>query len=117
MNTNSMLSIVDILVIGCGMYVIYLCLEMKKTGKIKANMLLPKGLDPKRCKDPAGYIKTIGIKQLLLGVLAFGCGLAGLLQDYGGYVNSVVYLSCLLVFFIYAIWYAVYIKKVIRKFW
>lgn len=118
MDTSSLFSLVDMVVVACGVYVIYLCLEMKTTGKIKQNMLMPKGLDVMRCKDVQGYIQAIAMKQLVLGVLAFGCGILGLLQDFGvGFVNSAIYLSFLLVFAVYVVWYTIYMKKVIRKFW
>lgn len=118
MDMSSIFSFVDMLVVACGAYVIYLSLEMKQTGKVKQNMLLPKGLDVNRCKDTAGYVKAIAMKQLVLGVFALVCGLAGLLQDFvGGFTNSVIYMSLLLAFAAYAVWYTIYMKKVIRKFW
>ncbi len=118
MDTSTLFSFIDVLVVACGAYVIYLCVQMKQTGVLKENMLLPKGLPVKRCKDPAGYIKAIAMKQLMLGVLAIICGLIGLLQDFvGGFINSVVYLSFLAVFAAYAVWYTIYMKKTIRKFW
>ncbi len=117
MNVNSMFSLVDMLVVGCGLYVIYLCMEMKTKGKIRETMLLPRGLKVKNCKDVAEYIRRTWLKQLILGLLALGCGVAGLLQDLAGIVNSVVYLLCLLVFILYAVWYTTYMKKVIRKLW
>lgn len=114
---NSMFSFIDILVAGCGLYVIYLYIEMKKTRKIRESMLLPKGLDVKKCKDVDAYIQQIGPKQLVLGIIALVCGVAGLLQDFTGILNYYVYLAVLLVFFIYAVWYTVYMKKVIKKLW
>lgn len=118
MDMGSMFSLVDMVVVACGVYVIFLCLEMKLTGKLKQNMLMPKGLDVKRCRDVEGYIRTIVMKQLLLGVFAIGCGILGLLQDFGvGPVNSAVYLSSILAFAVYAVWYSFYMKKVVRKFW
>ncbi len=114
---NSMFSFIDIVVVGCGLYVIYLYIEMKKTGKIRESMLLPKGLDVKKCKDVDGYIRQIGPKQLILGIIALLCGVAGLLQDFTGILNYYVYLATLVVFFVYAVWYTVFMKKVIKKFW
>ncbi len=117
MDMGSMFSLVDMLVVACGLYVIYLCIDMMRTREVKQNMLLPKGLDAKKCKDVEGYIHQLAPKQLVLGILALVCGVAGLLQDLAGLVNAYVYMGALILFFIYAVWYAVYMKKVIRKFW
>ncbi len=118
MDTNTMFSFVDMIVVACGVYVIYLCVEMKLSGKLKQNMLMPRGYDVTKCKDTAGYIRTIAVKQMLLGVFALVCGAVGLLQDFGvGFVKSPVYLLTLLAFVIYAVWYTRYMKKVLRKFW
>ena len=112
-----MLSMIDFVIIACGGYVIYLCLAMKSTGKLKENMLMPKGLDLKRCKDTAGFIRAIAMKQFWLGIVAIVCGIVGLLQDYGVITNSAVYMLFLLVFAAYAVWYAVYMKKAVKRFW
>ena len=114
---NSMFSFIDIVVVGCGLYVIYLYIEMRNTGKIRESMLLPKGLDVKKCKDADGYIRQAGPKQLVLGIIALLCGVAGLLQDFTGILNYYVYLATLVVFFAYAVWYTVFMKKLIKKFW
>lgn len=116
MNASPMFSLIDFVIAGCGLYVIYLYVDMKRTGKIRESMLLPKGLNVKRCKDVDGYIRMAGSKQLILGILALASGLVGLLQDFQG-INSYVYMAVLFLFFIYAIWYTVYMKKVIKKLW
>lgn len=112
-----MFSIIDLIIAAGGIYVIYLYVDMKKTGTIRENMLLPKGLNVKRCKDPAGYIRTAAPKQLILGIIVLACGIAGLLQDFAHVIDSTVYFLLLLVLFVYIIWYTAFMKKVVKKFW
>lgn len=117
MNTNSVFSFMDILVVACGVYVIYLYIEMTTKGKIRENMLLPKGINIKKCKDAAGFIHYIGIRQLILGIAALLCGATGLLQDYTGYVSAPVYWVSLALFFACAVWYTMAMKKALKRFW
>ncbi len=117
MNTNSVFSFMDILVVACGVYVLYLYVEMVKGGKIRENMLLPKGLNVKKCKDINAFIRYIGPKQLILGISALLCGAAGLLQDFTTYVSPPVYLCTLFLFFACAIWYTFVMKKAVKMFW
>lgn len=117
MDTNSMFSIIDIIVVACGIYALYLYIEMKRTGKIKENMLLPKGLNVKKCKDTAGFIQSIGMQQLILGITAIICGGAGLLQDYAQLPGPVIYFAAMFLFLASAVWYTVSTKKALAKYW
>lgn len=78
MGTNSIFSLMDVLVAACGIYVIYLYVEMIRTGKIRESMLLPKGLNVRKCKNPSEFIRYVGIKQLIFGISALLCGVVGL---------------------------------------
>lgn len=117
MDANAMFSLMDILVAGCGLYAIYLYIDMIRTGTVKESMLLPRGLNMKKCKDSGEFIRQLAPRQLILGIFAVVCGGVGLLQDYTRTVGPAVYMTVLVLFFAYAVWYTVSVKKLIRKFW
>ena len=71
MGSNSLFVIVDGMVMLCGIYVVYLYIVMVTTGKLTQNVLMPKDINIKKCKDVRGFIKYMGWKQLLFGVIAF----------------------------------------------
>lgn len=117
MDTNSLYALMDAAIVGSGVYVIYLYITMVKSGTIKSTVLLPQNLQPKKCKDVAGYIAFIGRKQLGFGIVAIACGLIGLLQDFTQKIGMIPYMTAITVFFIYAIWFGMQVKKSGKLFW
>ena len=114
---NSFYILMDMIIIAFGAYVIYQYAVMVKTGKIQQNMLLPKDINVKKCKDPQGFIKYMGMKQLLFGLATLLCGGIGLVQDYTGTANQAAYLLTIGVFVAFTVWYVVAMKKAIKQFW
>ena len=98
MDTNSMFGLMDLIVAGGGIYVIYQYIMMVKTRKVQNSALLPKEIDPKKCKDTEGYINYIGPKMLAFGIVATICGAVGLIQDYTGKIGPWVYMLGIVVF-------------------
>ncbi len=117
MDSNSLFVIVDGMVMLCGIYVVYLYIVMVTTGKLTQNVLMPKDINIKKCKDVRGFIKYMGWKQLLFGVIAIICGGLGIVQDYMNAIHPVLYLGSIAVFVIYAVWYSMNIKKAVEIFW
>lgn len=117
MDTNSIYSIVDLIIGAGGLYVIYLTVTMMKTGKLKQNGLLPKDLDIEKCKDTAGYINFMGPRQMGFGILALFCGIIGLIHDFTGMIGGIVYLICIILMVIYIIFYSLQAKKAVQMFW
>jgi hypothetical protein len=70
MNTVLLL---DIVITILGVYLIFVSLNMKKTGKINSILLTEAEL--KKCKDPAGFVNYVSPRLLVFGVL---CGIAGI---------------------------------------
>lgn len=117
MDTTSMFDLMDLIIVGGGLYVIYLYIVMVRSRKLENNMLLPKEIDAKKCKDVEGYINYIGPKMLAFGIVATLCGLMGIAQDYTQKIGYPVYLAGMAVFVVVAVWYSVAIKKGIKEFW
>lgn len=114
---DSTFMLMDILIIGTGLYVLYLSYTTKKEGKLKESMLLPKNLNPKKCKDQKAYIEYITGKQYILSAIVVFCGLIGLIQDYTHAIGAYTYLACMVVVIAAIIWYGVLSRNAIKRFW
>lgn len=117
MTDSSFYIIIDLIVAACGIYVIAQYVFMVRTHELRQNMMLPKELAVKRCKNVDGYIKAIGTKQLIFGIAAVVCGIINLAQDLLGLYNIYVSLASMLVFVVFCIWYGRASKKAIKEFW
>lgn len=117
MNTDSIYALMDAVIVGCGVYVLYLYVNMIKSGQIKSSMLIPQNIDVKKCRDVEGFIRFTGTKQLIFAVVAILCGGIGLLQDFTQLIGTVPYMIVILIFFIYALWFGMQIKKAVKMFW
>ncbi len=108
---------IDFFVTACGIYVIVQYLLMIKTRELRQNMLIPKEISVKKCKDAEGYIKATGTKQLIFGLAAVISGAIGLAQDMLGNYNFVLSMAVMVIFLILCFWYGRASKKAIEQFW
>lgn len=110
-----MYTILDMIIIGCGIYVLYGYYQLKTKGIIKEGLLLPKGLSPKRCKDKDGYIADMAPKLLIYGIIMLVCGVVGYLQSLFQKYDA-LYLVMLVAFLGVTIWFSKQTKKAIAKY-
>ena len=113
---DPMISLIDLLIVGSGAYIIYVFYELKFAHEIKPGLLLPKGVDPKRCKDKEGYIAQMSPKVLIYGISALVCGFIGIFEDEYQILGN-YYLLVLVIFVGITIWFAAQGKKAVAKFW
>lgn len=76
--------ILDLLIMACGVYIVYWAVQMKSTNKIPA-MLVGKGFPIDRAKDPEGFIRYTFPFTFLTGVVLFLAGMLGALGIFGLY--------------------------------
>ena len=114
---NSYNLIMDLVILAAGAYVLYSWFQMKRTGEIMGGMLMPKGLDLKKCKDKAGFLKEMLPKLLITGLITLASGIIGAVNDQVTRVPSAVYWISYVAVFAALIAYAVYLKKLIAKYW
>ncbi|MGL6202484.1 MAG: hypothetical protein ACRC3H_26520 [Lachnospiraceae bacterium] len=112
-NFGSMLAI---LVLACGVYCIYACITMKKTGEINKTILSSKGMEGQQCKDTKAYIQEAIPKVLVLGISAIIYGGLDLINYY---LISLGMLSWIMmvVFFGVLVWVAYGLKKLHKKYY
>ena len=68
----------DLLIMACGVYMIYWAVQMRSTNKIPT-MLVGKGFPINRAKDPAGFIRFTFPLTFATGVVLFVVGMVGAL--------------------------------------
>ena len=110
MDTNQMFSLMDILMLAAGAYLLYAWYLLMFKNEIKEGVLIQKD-SFKKCKDIEGYKKYIGPKLFVLVICALLSGGIGLYSDYVQQVNSTFYLILTVVFFVILIWFATRVKK------
>lgn len=80
-------SFMDILIALCGVYLIYTSVQMKRTGEI-SSAIVGKGYDPKKAKDPKGYIDYMYPRSIIMGAVVVLSGGVNYLNDkYWGIPN------------------------------
>lgn len=69
----------DIIIVACGVYVMFWAYQMKKNNKIP-EALVGKGFPINRAKNPEGFIKATFPFTLMIGIILFAFGTLGALQ-------------------------------------
>ncbi|MDO4344763.1 MAG: hypothetical protein Q4C50_08175 [Eubacteriales bacterium] len=113
---GSMFSLIDIMILLCGVYILYVFYQLKYKGVITENMLLPKGTSIAKCKDKQAYIAEMSPKVLAYGLLVTICGALGLLDDTYKIMGNFYYVI-LVVFLAGTVWFGVMTKKLLKKYW
>lgn len=120
MDSNSMFSLMDLLILFMGVYVLYLSMKMKRTGKLEENMLMSKNVKINKCRDVNGYIAFMYPRQMLMGSVVVLCGAVGLIQDYttlfGAHAYA-VYMVVMVLILAGLAWYSLQSKKAQKEFW
>lgn len=102
--------IFGILGVACGVYILYALFKLKKTGEITGSILLPKDVDPKKCKDKEAYIKAVTPKMAALGIVTLIYGLADLCNTYVRPIGNFFW-AVLIAVFAVLIWFATSVSK------
>ena len=114
---NSIWSILDVIFVGAGIYVLYAWVMMKTKGEIITSILMSKDVELRKCKDLEGYKAYISPKMLILGISALIYGTAGLVNTYVTPLPGVAYGIVMVLFLAVLIWFALAARKGVEKFW
>jgi hypothetical protein len=94
----------DILIVMCGVYIIYSMIRMKTTGKIDASVLLGKNVNENMIRDKKGFVGYMFPKAVALGIITIICGIADYVNDIMGasnvinFVIMIIFLALLTVY-------------------
>lgn len=114
---NSIWSILDVIFVGAGIYVLYAWVMMKTKGEIITSILMSKDVELRKCKDLEGYKAYIAPRMLVFGIAAILYGAAGLVNTYVAALPGAVYGVIMALFLAVLIWYAMATRKGVQKFW
>ena len=113
---DNMFILMDVLVIGCGVYVLYAFYLMKAKGEVKESLLLSNGAKMTKCKDKDAYMGYISPRLLIFGIATVICGALGVWNDYTS-IFGMGYLVVMVIFLAMVVWFAVVIKKSLKMYW
>lgn len=113
---DSMFSLMDLIILGSGAYVLYCYYLLKFKGEIKEGLLLPKDTNVKKCTDKEGYIAEIANKVLLYGIAVLVCGGFGVLETQTNILGN-WYLLVIAAFLAVTFWFAWTVKRAGEKYW
>ncbi len=115
---NSIWSVLDIIFVGAGIYVLYGWLMLRIKGEIvTTSILFSKDVELRKCKDLEGYKAYIAPRMLVFGIAAILYGAAGLVNTYVAPLPGAVYGAVMALFLAVLIWYAIATRKGVQKFW
>ncbi|QDW73696.1 hypothetical protein FND36_06395 [Lachnospiraceae bacterium KGMB03038] len=101
--------------VGCGLYCLYGYYLLKFKGEISTSILLPKDVNPKKCKDFKGYCKEVQWPLLILGIIATLYGAVDLYNVYIGGADQLFLIMMILLFAALVI-YVIMIRKINQKY-
>lgn len=94
----------DILIIGCGFYLMYVAYNMKKTGEINNTVIVGKNCDVSKAKDKQGFIDYMYMKSIIMGAIIAIGGAFDFVNEkylnvpYLGLVGSVVFFILIVIY-------------------
>ncbi len=108
-------SLFDFLLLGMGFYALYASVILKKDGKIIRMFLTMRETNLEACKDLPGFSSYMAPKLSLLAGTMIACSLLSLAN---AYLVDIHTLSAVLMFLLFAllVWYALALKKAMRKY-
>ncbi len=110
-------SLMDIIFLVAGLYIVYTAYQMKVKGEIKEGVLLPREVNVKKCIDKQGYINEVFPKTAFFGVMVSIWGGISLLDDQYHFMDQTVYLIIVAIFVAITIWFALSTRKAYNKYW
>ena len=106
---------IDILVFGCGIYILYHTFIMKRDSVIPQGVMINKGTMIPKDADVTGFISDMYWKGMVLGASACASGIVGLLSANYPKLSVVAIIFCF-VFFAVLVVFVVFLKKAHKKF-
>ncbi len=105
--------IFKLLIVACGIYMIYWAMQMKTTHKIP-EMLIGKGFPINRAVDPEGFMTKTFPFTLLTGILLFVIGMIGALEIL--VLHPVIDTVLMIILLVELFFYGMYLLKAQKKY-
>ena len=113
MGFDGIFNLIDIIVLGYGVYALYSAYVLKNEGKIIRTFLVFKETRVEDCKDLQGYANFMSPKLWTLGGCMVAYGVVSVLNTYVVDIESLFWLV-FVGFLVVLVWYAVQVKKAMQ---
>lgn len=107
---DSMGTFFGVVGIGAGLYCLYGWIVMMRKREIPKGIMLPKDVDPRKCRDVESYIKKTSIPLLVLGLILVIYGVLELVNQYVMKIDTPVF-AAMILSMAALIWFALCAKK------
>lgn len=108
-------SILDIMILACGLYMLYSAYLMKSRGELKSGWLVSKNINLSNSRDVPGYINYMYSKVIIFSIATIIYAGIGIFNTYVYDIMTIQFLG-FGVFFIFVIWFAVCSMKATKKY-
>ena len=116
MDNTSIMSFLDIIVVLAGAYVLFSWYLLVTKKEIRQGVMIPKDVDPKKCKNIDGFVRYMSPRTLVLGIMACISGGIGIYQDTVRLLNPIIYWTFFASFLAVLIWFGYGSKKALNLF-
>ena len=110
-----MLSIMDMIVLACGVYALYAAYVLKTKGKVIKTFLVFKDTDIRSCKDLAAYAAEMSPKLYVLAGAMIADGVVAMIDTYLVSVPG-LYIAMLVIFIGVLVWYGLQARNAMKKY-
>ncbi|MDE6961979.1 MAG: hypothetical protein K2P27_14155 [Lachnospiraceae bacterium] len=115
MGFDGIFNMLDILVLGFGLYAMYAAFVLKREGKIIRTFLVFKDTDLNSCRDLQGYANCMSPKLWTLGTVMVVYSGISLMNTYVVEIWTLFWLM-MAVFLVVLFWYGLEVKKAMKKY-
>ena len=112
---NDVWNLMDLIVLGAGIYALYGAYVLKTEGKIVKTFLVFKDTDVSRCKDLQGYANLMSPKLMALGGVMVAYAAVSLFNSYIANIMG-LYVVFMIIFIVVLIWYGFAVSKAMKKY-
>ncbi|MDD2979647.1 MAG: hypothetical protein PHN80_06695 [Hespellia sp.] len=106
---------ISVLILGCGLYILYSFYNMKKTGVISETLLSGKNIG-KKCKDKEGFLKESLPYVLILGIFTVLYGAIDMVNNFVTPLGMIDVIAAF-VFVAVLIFYVLITQKLKKKYY
>ena len=109
------MTIIDALVFGCGIYILYHTYIMKRDGVIPKGVMINKDMIIPKDADIAGFILDMHLKGIIVGLCACFSGIFGILSARITQLQSIATLVSFAFFGVLVV-FIIFLKKAQKKY-
>lgn len=115
MEYDGLFNLIDFFILGCGFYALYSAYVLQREGKIIRTFLVFKETDLNSCKDLQGYANFMAPKLQAFGIVMIVYSATSMINTYLVNIQTLFWVM-MAVFLAALVWYAMEVKKAMKKY-